>query len=95
MATPASRTQVLSLYRDFLRYGNKLSSYNFRSYAIRRSKDAFRAHVNENDATKIDTLINKAKQDLEVVKRQAIISNLYSSGEKLVIEKPVASRPSW
>ncbi|KAI9497278.1 hypothetical protein BDB00DRAFT_757125 [Zychaea mexicana] len=92
MATPASRTQVLSLYRDFIRYGNKLSSYNFRSYAVRRSRDAFRAHADESDATKIASLINRGKQDLEVVKRQAIISTLYSSGQKLVIEKPVAPR---
>ncbi|KAI9249460.1 hypothetical protein BDA99DRAFT_523866 [Phascolomyces articulosus] len=92
MATPASRAQVLSLYRDFMRYGNKLAAYNFRSYAIRRSRDGFRAHANESDATKIASLINKAKQDLEMVKRQAIISSLYTSGQKLVIEKPVAPR---
>ncbi|KAI8144067.1 hypothetical protein BJV82DRAFT_513682 [Fennellomyces sp. T-0311] len=92
MATPATRAQVLSLYRDFIRYGSKLSSYNFRAYAVRRSRDAFRAHADESDPTKIASLIDKAKQDLEVVKRQAIISSLYSSGEKLVIEKPVAPR---
>lgn len=87
MATPATRTQVLSLYRDFLRYGNKLSAYNFREYAIRRSRDGFRAHANEAEPSKIQALIEKAQRDLEVVKRQAVISQLYTRNEKLVVEQ--------
>ncbi|KAG0015194.1 hypothetical protein BGZ80_009994 [Entomortierella chlamydospora] len=59
--------------------------YNFRDYAIRRTRDAFHAAKNETDPEKIEALIHKAQQQLEVVKRQALISQLYS-GEKLVLE---------
>ncbi|KAI7876942.1 hypothetical protein K492DRAFT_172085 [Lichtheimia hyalospora FSU 10163] len=92
MATPATRTQVLSLYRNFLRYGNKFSSYNFRDYAVRRSRDAFRANANEADPEKIAAMISKAEKELEIVKRQALISTLYTTGEKLVVETTVKPR---
>ncbi|KAI9305346.1 hypothetical protein BJ944DRAFT_265363 [Cunninghamella echinulata] len=86
------RTHVLSLYRDFLRHGNKFASYNFKTYTIRRSRDAFRAHQNETDPSVISQLISKAEHDLNVVKRQAAISNLYTSGEHLVVEKNIKPR---
>ncbi|KAI8388909.1 uncharacterized protein BYT42DRAFT_491154 [Radiomyces spectabilis] len=89
MAASATRTQVLSLYREFLRYGNQFSSYNFRDYAIRRSRDAFRSQINETNPEKITECIQKAKKELEMVRRQATISSLYSRGDRLVIEKRV------
>ncbi|KAI8337488.1 hypothetical protein BC941DRAFT_425374 [Chlamydoabsidia padenii] len=87
-----TRSQALSLYRDLLRHGNKFSSYNFRAYAVRRSKDAFRAHQNETDPNVINQLLKKGQDDLQVVKRQAAISNLYTTGEHLVIEGNVKPR---
>ncbi|CEI96528.1 hypothetical protein G6F70_007280 [Rhizopus microsporus] len=80
--------QVLSLYRQFLRHGKKFASYNFRDYTIRRSKDGFRANMNETDPEKITALLEKAKHDLDVVKRQAAISQMYTRGEHLVVEVP-------
>ncbi|CAO3594475.1 unnamed protein product [Absidia cylindrospora] len=87
-----TRSQALSLYRDLLRHGNKFSSYNFRAYAVRRSKDAFRAHQNETDPAVITQLLKKGESDLQVVKRQAAISNLYTTGDHLVVENSVKPR---
>ncbi|KAG0173341.1 hypothetical protein DFQ28_008775 [Apophysomyces sp. BC1034] len=87
MSIPATRAQVLSLYREFFRHGNKFASYNFRDYALRRSRDGFRANAAETDPAKIAQHIERAQQDLAVLKRQAAISSLYTTGEKLVIEK--------
>ncbi|KAG0002354.1 LYR motif-containing protein 4 [Entomortierella chlamydospora] len=81
----AHRTQVLGLYRSLLHHSSRFAAYNFRDYAIRRTRDAFHAAKNETDPEKIEALIHKAQQQLEVVKRQALISQLYS-GEKLVLE---------
>ncbi|CAO0800436.1 unnamed protein product [Mucor circinelloides] len=88
MATQATSQKVLSLYRNFLRHGNKFSSYNFRDYTIRRSRDAFRANMTETSPEKIATFITKAEQELAVVKRQAAISQMYTTGEHLVVEAP-------
>ncbi|CAO3598061.1 unnamed protein product [Absidia cylindrospora] len=90
MANP--RTQALSLYRDLLRHGNKFSSYNFRAYAIRRSKDAFRSNQNEVDPSAIAQLLKKGESELQVVKRQAAISNLYTTGDHLVVENSIKPR---
>ncbi|KAF9977164.1 hypothetical protein BGZ73_006835 [Actinomortierella ambigua] len=83
--TMSSRAKVLSLYRDLLHCSSRFASYNFRDYAIRRTKDAFRAAKNEADQARIEALIAKAEKELNVVKRQSVISQLYG-GNKLVIE---------
>ncbi|KAG1435803.1 hypothetical protein G6F56_013828 [Rhizopus delemar] len=83
-----SSSQILSLYRQFIRHGNKFASYNFRDYAIRRSRDGFRANMNETNPEKLTALIEKAKNDLIAVKRQAAISQMYTKGEHLVVELP-------
>ncbi|KAI8074766.1 hypothetical protein BC940DRAFT_231095 [Gongronella butleri] len=82
----ADRAHVLSLYRNFIRHGNKFSNYNFREYVVRRSRDAFRQHQSESDPAVIQQLVKKAETDLNVVKRQAAISQLYTTGSHLVLE---------
>ncbi|KAL2112214.1 hypothetical protein VUR80DRAFT_8274 [Thermomyces stellatus] len=79
--------QVRSLYRQLLRNGNALTTYNFREYARRRTRDAFREHAGEQDPARIREYIQKGKKELEVLKRQAVISSFFSF-DKLVVEKP-------
>ncbi|KAL0091087.1 NADH dehydrogenase 1 alpha subcomplex subunit 6 NDUFA6 [Phycomyces blakesleeanus] len=83
----SSSAHVLSLYRNFIRFGNRFQSYNFKDYTIRRARDAFHENKLETDPSKITQFIRKAEHDLEVVKRQAAISTLYATGDRLVIEK--------
>uniref|UniRef100_A0A8C3MAZ9 Uncharacterized protein n=1 Tax=Geospiza parvula TaxID=87175 RepID=A0A8C3MAZ9_GEOPR len=66
----SSRSQVLRLYRALLREGQRFSSYGYRTYAIRRIKDAFRENKNITDSEKIEELLNKAKANLQVIQRQ-------------------------
>ena len=42
----------------------------FRTYAIRRIRDAFRENKNVKDPVEIQTLVNKAKRDLGMIRRQ-------------------------
>ncbi|GFR92848.1 LYR motif-containing protein 4 [Elysia marginata] len=84
MAAPMRQT-VLSLYKSLLKESAKITDYNFRLYALRRTKDAFKENKNVSDPTRIKALIQKAQENLEVVKRQAIVSQLYGS-TKVVIE---------
>ncbi|XP_053826001.1 LYR motif-containing protein 4 isoform X1 [Vidua macroura] len=83
----SSRAQVLRLYRALLRESQRFSSYNYRTYAIKRIRDAFRENKNIADSEKIEELLNKAKANLEVIQRQVTIDQLYAT-EKLVIESP-------
>ncbi|XP_008584991.1 PREDICTED: LYR motif-containing protein 4, partial [Galeopterus variegatus] len=47
-----------------------LTSEGRRTYAVRRIRDAFRENKNVKDPVEIQTLVNKAKRDLEIIRRQ-------------------------
>ncbi|XP_040209600.1 LYR motif-containing protein 4 [Rana temporaria] len=81
----SSRTQVLNLYKIMLRESQKFSSYNYRTYAIRRIRDAFREKKNIDDFHEVQTLVYQAKDNLDIIRRQASIGHLYAT-QKLVIE---------
>ncbi|CAG9809945.1 unnamed protein product [Chironomus riparius] len=85
-ATHQSRRLVLSLYKDLLREGSKFSAYNFRMYALRRTRDAFKENKSITDGTLLQKSILEAKENLEIIRRQVIIGHLYQA-DKLIIEK--------
>lgn len=82
----ATAGEVLQLYRQMLRVGKSFSSYNYRMYATRRIKDAFKENKNITDPEKIKALIMKAQDSLEIMKRQVFLGQMYRHS-KLVIEK--------
>ncbi|XP_055262098.1 LYR motif-containing protein 4 isoform X3 [Moschus berezovskii] len=65
-----SRAQVLDLYRAMLRESKRFSAYNYRTYAIRRIRDAFRENKNVKDPVEIQALVNTAKRNLGIIRRQ-------------------------
>uniref|UniRef100_A0A8C4QW41 Si:ch211-152c8.4 n=1 Tax=Eptatretus burgeri TaxID=7764 RepID=A0A8C4QW41_EPTBU len=73
----SSKLRVLTLYRALLREGRKFPSYNYREYAVRRVRDAFREHAGETDPDEIHKLLQKAEDSLEVLRRQV---TLYMTG---------------
>ncbi|KAL2009155.1 hypothetical protein VTN00DRAFT_7349 [Thermoascus crustaceus] len=77
--------QVRSLFRSLLRQSSQFSNYNFREYARRRTRDAFRQHQNETGERKIQELIQDGLQNLQIMKRQTVISQFYQL-DKLVVE---------
>lgn len=81
------RSSVLSLYRKMLRESRKFDSYNYREYALRRIREAFRQNMNETNEQQIYTLVEDAKNNLQIIQRQVLIGSLYPS-KKLVVEDP-------
>ncbi|XP_041331313.1 LYR motif-containing protein 4 isoform X1 [Pyrgilauda ruficollis] len=77
----SSRAQVLRLYRALLRESQRFSGYSYRTYAIRRIKDAFRENKNLADSEKIEELVNKAKANLEVIQRQSCEHLMFCTDE--------------
>ncbi|KAJ1200709.1 hypothetical protein NDU88_004530 [Pleurodeles waltl] len=69
MAAP-SRAQVLSLYRALLRESAGFSAYSYRTYAIRRIRDAFRENKTVSDVLEVQKLVKQAKENLTMIKRQ-------------------------
>ncbi|KAI0384586.1 hypothetical protein F5Y04DRAFT_248662 [Hypomontagnella monticulosa] len=77
--------QARSLYRQLLRQGERFETYGFREYAKRRTRDAFREHMGAQDPREIQGLIQKGLKELQVMKRQTVISQFYQL-DRLVVE---------
>ncbi|KAK1768872.1 complex 1 protein [Phialemonium atrogriseum] len=80
-----SAQQARSLYRQLLRQGEQFSAYNFREYAKRRTRDAFRENKTVDDPRRVQELIQKGLKELQVLKRQTVISQFYQL-DRLVVE---------
>ena len=62
----ASAVEVRSLYRSLLRQSRQFAAYNFREYAKRRTRDAFREHSTESGARRIQELMQKGQKELQM-----------------------------
>ncbi|MCJ1308325.1 hypothetical protein MMC25_001978 [Agyrium rufum] len=60
--------QARSLYRSLLRQSRQFAAYNFREYARRRTRDAFREHRGEVDERKVQDFMQKGLKELQVMK---------------------------
>ncbi|CAH0716790.1 unnamed protein product, partial [Brenthis ino] len=85
MASSVPRNQILSLYKALMKESQKFSNYNFRAYAIRRVRDAFKESKSLSDPKLIKKEFDFGKENLEIIKRQVVIGDMYKI-EKLVIE---------
>ncbi|KAJ6446976.1 Nup53p-like protein [Purpureocillium lavendulum] len=89
--------QVRSLYRQLLRQGDQFAAYNFREYAKRRTRDAFRENKDVQDSRKVQELVQKGLKELQVMKqllqRQTVISQFYQL-DRLVVEGGISGRES-
>uniref|UniRef100_A0A8D3C3P4 Complex 1 LYR protein domain-containing protein n=1 Tax=Scophthalmus maximus TaxID=52904 RepID=A0A8D3C3P4_SCOMX len=69
----SARTQVMSLYRMMLRESSKFPSYNYRTYALRRVRDAFRANRKIEDPRTVERLMEEGQRTLALIQRQLSI----------------------
>lgn len=79
---------ILKLYKTLLRYSSRFSDYNFREYAIRRTKDAFREHKSETNPEEIRALYYRGVNNLAVVKRQTAISQMFKTDPVIIEQQP-------
>lgn len=79
-------SDLRKLYKALLRHGSKFSDYNFREYAVRRTRDAFRQHQHETDQQVIRKLYYDGLNNLAIVKRQAAISQMFKA-DPVIIEQ--------
>ena len=82
------RTPILHLYSHFLRNSRKIDNYNFRLHAIRRIKYGFKTNVNA-ESNRIQQLYDYGLDQLGVVKRQSLISQLYPEAASVVESKKI------
>ncbi|TVY55943.1 LYR motif-containing protein [Lachnellula suecica] len=77
--------QAKSLYRQLLRQGDQFAAYNFREYAKRRTRDAFREHRDVKGEREVQELMQKGLKELQSMKRQTVVSQFFQL-DRLVVE---------
>lgn len=68
MAAQSTAFEARSLYRSLSRTARQFAAYNFREYAKRRVRDAFREHHSETDGRKAQELMQKGLKELQILK---------------------------
>ena len=71
MATPASRTKALSLYRKLIRGAMKMPTPNRQNFVIRKTRTEFKAAKGLTDPEAINEAIRLADTNLDTVLVQA------------------------
>lgn len=89
---PVGQKDVLKLYRALLRHSGRFADYNFREYALRRTREGFRAAQHEADPAVVKQAYYDGLNNLHVIKRQAAISQMFAN-DPVVIEQSSASAP--
>lgn len=84
------RGDVLKLYRALLRHSSRFTDYNFREYALRSTREGFRAAMQETDAQVVKQKYYDGLNNLAVVKRQAAISQMFAP-DPVVLERQEAA----
>ncbi|KAF8511321.1 hypothetical protein JB92DRAFT_2791401 [Gautieria morchelliformis] len=86
MSTP-SRTSLLHLYGSLLRTSRAFSSYNFRTYFVRRTKRIWREFQTDTNGSpeRLSQFYVDNINELDVLRRASIVNSIYG-GRKLVVE---------
>lgn len=63
----------------------QLAHHVMRNYALRRIRDSFAENKHLTDPAKINQQMLGGQRNLEIIKRQVLVGNLYQT-DKLVIE---------
>lgn len=72
-----------NLYRSLLREAKQVSDYNYRSYAVRRTKAGFDMNRSLQGEEAMKAISHGEKQ-LHVLHRQRVIGGLYPSGKSVM-----------
>lgn len=80
----SNKVLVLRLYRNLLIEASQFKSYYYRNYFLRKVRSEFRRNKNADEET-AEKMIQKAEDNLNMLRRQTAIVNSYSES-KLVIE---------
>ncbi|KAF8892956.1 hypothetical protein BD779DRAFT_1620877 [Infundibulicybe gibba] len=89
---PPSRRAILSLYTSLLRTSRSFSSYNFREYFLQRTRENFKAAQAESDPAKLAAFYSEGKKELAVLRRSAIVNQLYGGWRLAIEDEPRVER---
>ncbi|CAF0942809.1 unnamed protein product [Adineta steineri] len=82
----SAKQPAIILYRQLLRECHKFSLYNYRDYFLRRVREEFHQNRNIKDSSKTAELLKRGQENLELIRRQVIIGNLYTPHQRSICD---------
>ena len=82
----ATRSQTLALYKVMMRESSKFNDFNFRAYFQRRVRDGFKESKSLTESPQIQEQLANARKNLDMIRRQATLSQLFGVNQPLSIE---------
>lgn len=79
-----SGTQALQLYRKVLKEASQILDYNLQAYIRRRSGEMIRERRTISDTKQIEAFLLEGHNELEIIRRQRIVQNLYFSKQNIL-----------
>ncbi|KAL6736541.1 hypothetical protein Aduo_006883 [Ancylostoma duodenale] len=92
MTAQVAKSVWVNLYKQLEREAAKFPQYNIRVFAQRRIREHFEANRGVTDPALQKELLKKGKDQLEVIRRQVVISQLYPHKKTVVETQLAASR---
>ncbi|CAB3404137.1 unnamed protein product [Caenorhabditis bovis] len=81
------RSSWVKLYKQLQQEANKIPQYNYRSFFNRRIRDHFEKNRTVSDLNKQHELYQEGLRNLEVLKRQSLVCQLYPHKKTVVEQK--------
>ena len=78
-----SQQATVKLFKSLISECSKIPDFNFRNYFVRRVTDVFYNGQELKDQSEIQKSMEKSKISLEMIKRQAVIGQLYDENRKI------------
>jgi hypothetical protein len=80
-----SREASLRLYRELMREAGRFTDFSFRAYFQRRIRDGFHDAQHLENTAEIEARLARARIDLDMLRRQATLSQLYDAHVRLPV----------
>ncbi|CAJ0605173.1 unnamed protein product [Cylicocyclus nassatus] len=87
MTAPIAKSVWVNLYKNLEREAAKFPQYNYRVFFQRRIREHFEANRGVSDPVAQRKLLEKGQKELEVIRRQVVISQLYPHNRTVIEEK--------
>jgi len=78
---------VRLLYKEMIREAGRFQDFNYRNYFIRRIRHDFDRSYDLSSQEDIDSAMSRGKKQLDMIKRQAVIGQLFDPHTKLYLEE--------
>ena len=80
----SKQREILSLFRRVLKGADSFQDYSIRAYINRKAREEFSGLKELKNQDEVGKVLEHWRKELEVIKRQSVIQNLYFSRRNIL-----------